>query len=164
MIGLKTRYADCRMLSKLYPTFLLPFIIFINWLLELGFPTISSLVMKELFIMVTCESDCRSRGREFDPGVPVYLAPWTACPLGAGCPRISCPPPWLSSPQAKSHIFVEIDYEIISMVILLTSAESFKKDCCQLQATVCAQSTGLLLVQACPGKVWLGELTAKPWP
>ena len=32
------------------------------------------------------------------PGVPVYLAPWTACPPGASCPGISCPPPWLSSP------------------------------------------------------------------
>ena len=54
-----------------------------------------------------CESDCRSRGREFDPG-PV----------------------------------VEIDHEIISTVILLPSAESFKKGCCQLQAKVCARSTG----------------------
>ena len=44
--------------------------------------------------------------------------------------------------RAPSHTFVEIDYEIISMVILLPSAESFKKDCCQLQAKVCAQSTG----------------------
>ena len=43
---------------------------------------------------------------------------------------------------ARSHTFVEIDSEIISMVILLPSAESFKKDCCQLQAKVCAQSTG----------------------
>ena len=33
------------------------------------------------------------------------------------------------------------DYEIISMVIPLPSAESFKKDCCQLQGKVCAQST-----------------------
>ena len=53
-----------------------------------------------------CESDCRSRGREFDPG-PV-------------------------------RSFVEIDHEIISTVVLLPSAESFKKGCCQLQAKVCA--------------------------
>ena len=52
-----------------------------------------------------CESDCRSRGREFDRGlVPFFLG----------------------------------DYEIISKVFLLPSAESFKKDCCQLQAKVCA--------------------------
>ena len=43
---------------------------------------------------------------------------------------------------AWSHTFVEIDHEIISTVILLPSAESFKKGCCQLQAKVCAQSTG----------------------
>ena len=51
--------------------------------------------------------------------------------------------PWVtSSIQAKSHTFVEIDHEIITMVILLPSADSFKKGCCQLQAKVCAQSTG----------------------
>ena len=53
---------------------------------------------------------------------------------------------------ARSHTFVEIDHEIISTVILLPSAESFKKGCCQLQVKVCARSTGLLHVQACPGK------------
>ena len=41
-----------------------------------------------------------------------------------------------------SHTFVEIDHEIISTFILLPSAESFKKGCCQLQVKVCAQSTG----------------------
>ena len=43
---------------------------------------------------------------------------------------------------ARSHTFVEIDYERISTVIRLSSAESFKKGCCQLQAKVCARSTG----------------------
>ena len=33
-------------------------------------------------------------------------------------------------------------YEIISTVILLPSADLFKKGCCQLQAKVCAQITG----------------------
>ena len=50
------------------------------------------------------------------------------------------------------HTFVEIDHEIISRAILLPSAESFKKGCCQLQAKVCARSTGKLLFQACQGK------------
>ena len=54
--------------------------------------------------------------------------------------------------RARSHTFVEIDHEIISTVILLPSAESFMKSCCQLQAKVCAQITGYPLVQACPGK------------
>ena len=43
---------------------------------------------------------------------------------------------------ARSHTLVEIDYEIISTVILHPSAESFKKGGCQLQAKVCAHSTG----------------------
>ena len=43
---------------------------------------------------------------------------------------------------ARSHTLVEIDREIISTVILLPSADSFKKGCCQLQAKVCAQITG----------------------
>ena len=54
--------------------------------------------------------------------------------------------------SARSHTFVEIDHEIISTVILLPSADSFKKGCCQLQAKVCARITGYPLVQACPGK------------
>ena len=47
-----------------------------------------------------------------------------------------------SSIPVRSHTFVEIDHEMISTVILLPSADSFKKGCCQLQAKVCAQITG----------------------
>ena len=65
---------------------------------------------------------------------------------------LTADPGVLSSIPAWSHTFVEIDHEIVSTVILLPSAESFKKGCCQLQAKVCARFTGLLLVQACPGK------------
>ena len=43
---------------------------------------------------------------------------------------------------ARSHTFVDIDHEIISTVILLPSAESFMKGCCQLQAKVCTRITG----------------------
>ena len=63
-----------------------------------------------------------------------------------------CNPGVASSIPARSHTFVEIDHEIISTVILLPSADSLKKGCCQLQAKVCAQITDLPLVQACPGK------------
>ena len=42
----------------------------------------------------------------------------------------------------RFHTFVEIDHEMISTVILLPSADSFNKGCCQLQANVCAQITG----------------------
>ena len=47
-----------------------------------------------------------------------------------------------SSILVRSHTFVEIDHEIISTVILLPSADLFKKGCCQLQAKVCARITG----------------------
>ena len=43
---------------------------------------------------------------------------------------------------AQSHTFMVIDREISSTVILLPSAESFKKGCCQIHAKVCARSTG----------------------
>ena len=39
--------------------------------------------------------------------------------------------------QARSHTFVEIDHKIVSTIILLSSADSFKKGC-QIQAKVCA--------------------------
>ena len=41
-----------------------------------------------------------------------------------------------------SHSFLEIDHEMISTVILLPSADFFKKGFCQLQAKVCARITG----------------------
>ena len=47
-----------------------------------------------------------------------------------------------ADPGVRSHTFVEIDHEMISKVILLPSADSFKKGCCQLQAKVCARITG----------------------
>ena len=47
-----------------------------------------------------------------------------------------------SSILARSHTFMKIHHEIISTVILLPSADSFKKGCCQLQAKVCARITG----------------------
>ena len=47
-----------------------------------------------------------------------------------------------SSIPVRSHTLVEIDHEIISTVIPLPSADSFKKGCCQLQGKVCAGITG----------------------
>ena len=68
--------------------------------------------------------------------------------------NLTADPGVASSIPARSHTFVEIDHEIISTVILLPFAESFKKGCCQLQAKVCARGTGYMyvLVQACRGK------------
>ena len=52
---------------------------------------------------------------------------------------LTADPEVASSIPVWSHTFVEIDYEII---ILLPSADLFKKGCCQLQAKVCARITG----------------------
>ena len=60
-----------------------------------------------------------------------------------------------SSIPVRSHTFVEIDHEMISTVILLPSADSFKKGCCQLQAKVCVNR----LFKPAQEKVWFGELT-----
>ena len=57
-----------------------------------------------------------------------------------------------SSIPAQSHTFVEIDHEIISMVILFPSADTFKNGCCHLQAKVCARRSGQPLQQAFPAK------------
>ena len=55
---------------------------------------------------------------------------------------LTADPGVLSSISVWSHTLVEIDHEILSIVILLPSTESFKKGCCQIQAKVCARSTG----------------------
>ena len=49
--------------------------------------------------------------------------------------KLTADPGVASSIPARSHTFDEI----ISTVILLPSAESFMKGCCQLQAKVCAR-------------------------
>ena len=55
---------------------------------------------------------------------------------------LTADPGVMSLIPVRSHTFVEIDHEMISMISLLPSADSFKKGCCQLQAKVCAQITG----------------------
>ena len=72
-------------------------------------------------------------------------------PLGRVAQSVTClatdvcltaDPGVASSIPVLSHTFVEIDHEIISSVILIPSADSFKKGCCQLQANICAGITG----------------------
>ena len=67
-----------------------------------------------------------------------------------------------SSIPALSHTFVEIDYEIISTVFLLPSAESFKKDCCQLQAKYVHNLLVNCMFKLAQEQVWLVELTVLP--
>ena len=74
---------------------------------------------------------------QFEPG---RVAQSVTCLATDAC--LTADPGFASSIPARSHTFVEIDHEIISTVILLPSADSFKKGCCQLQAKVCARITG----------------------
>ena len=85
-----------------------------------------------------------------DLRLPGRVAQSVTCLATDAC--LTAIPGVASSIPARSHTFVEIDHEIISTVILLPSADSFKKGCCQLQAKVCARITGYPLVKACPGK------------
>ena len=71
---------------------------------------------------------------------PGRVAQSVTCLTTDAC--LTADPGVASSIPARSHTFVEIDHEIISTVILLPSADLFKKGCCQLQAKVCAQITG----------------------
>ena len=73
--------------------------------------------------------------------------------------KLTADPGVASSIPARSHTFIEIDHEIISTVILLPSAESFMKGCCQLQAKVCARLLVNCLFKLVQEKRWLGELT-----
>ena len=63
--------------------------------------------------------------------------PYLTCLVTAA--KLTADPGVASLIPARSHTFMEIDHEIISTVILLPSAESFMKGCCQLQAKVCAR-------------------------
>ena len=65
-----------------------------------------------------------------------------------------------SSILVRSHTFVELDHEMISTVNLLSSSDSFKKGCCQLQAKVCVHELLVnRLFKPAEEKVLLGELT-----
>ena len=80
---------------------------------------------------------CHNRFHIYIPG---RVAQSVTCLATDAC--LTADPGVASSIPARYHTFVEIDHEIISMVILLPSADLFKKGCCQLQAKVCAQITG----------------------
>ena len=71
---------------------------------------------------------------------PGCVAQSVTCLATDAC--LTADPGVASSIPARYHTFVEIDHEIISTVILLPSADLFKKGCCQLQAKVCALITG----------------------
>ena len=71
--------------------------------------------------------------------LPGCVAQSVTCLATDAC--LTADPGVASSIPVRSHTFVEIDHEVISTVILLPSADLFKKGC-QLQAKVCARITG----------------------
>ena len=82
-----------------------------------------------------------------NPYTPGPVAQSVTCLATDAC--LTADPGVTRTIPARYHTFVDIDHEIISTVILLPSADSFKKNCCQLQAKVCARITGEPLVQEC---------------
>ena len=72
--------------------------------------------------------------------LPGRVAQSVTCLATDAC--LTADPGVASSIPVWSHTFVEIDHAIFSTVILLPSADLFKKGCCQLQAKVCARITG----------------------
>ena len=74
------------------------------------------------------------------PIMPCRVAQSVTCLATDAC--LTADPGVASSIPVRSHTFVEIDHEMISTVILRSSADLFKKGCCQLQAKVCARITG----------------------
>ena len=83
----------------------------------------------------------RGRGRSIHVSLwPGRVAQSVTCLAADAC--LTADPGVASSIPVRSHTFVRIDHEMISTVILLPSADSFKKGCCQLQAKVCARITG----------------------
>ena len=81
-----------------------------------------------------------SRGPNLTPPPPGRVAQSVTCLATDAC--LTADPGVASSIPVRSHTFVETDHEMISTVILLPSADSFKKGCCHLQAKVCARITG----------------------
>ena len=67
---------------------------------------------------------------------PGRVAQSVTCLATDAC--LTADPGVASSIPVRSHTFVAIDHEMISTIILLPSADSFKKGCCQLQAKICA--------------------------
>ena len=89
--------------------------------------------------------------------IPGRVAQSVTCLATDAC--LTAVPGVTSSILARSHTFVEIDHEIISTVILLPSADSFKKGCCQLQAKYVHKLLVNRLFKPAQEKVWLSELT-----
>ena len=75
---------------------------------------------------------------------------------------LTADPGVLSLILARSHTFLEIDHEIISTVIPLPSAESFKKGFVSDKRKYVREVLVNRLFKLAQEEVWLGELTIPP--
>ena len=82
----------------------------------------------------------KTYGSRHNSKAPGRVAQSVTCLATDAC--LTADPGVASSIPVRYRTFVEIDHEMISTVILLHSADSFKKGCCRLQAKVCARITG----------------------
>ena len=122
--------------------------------LTLVFVTVQNLLccLKWQFVCYSSEYSCEAahlRRQSHWTMLPSRVAQSVTCLATDVC--LTADPGVASSIPARSHTFVEIDHEIISTVILLPSADLFKKGCCQLQAKVCAQITVDKIKISCAG-------------
>ena len=87
---------------------------------------------------------------------PGHIAQSVPCLATDG--SLTADPGVASSILARSYTFVEIDHEIISTVILLPSAESFKKVVVRYKRKYVLEVLVNCLFKLAQQKVWLGEL------
>ena len=81
--------------------------------------------------------------------MPGCIAQSVTCLAADAC--LTADPGVESSIPAQSNTFVEIDHEIISTVILLPSADSFKKGCYKRKYVHKLLVNGLFKDKVCPG-------------
>ena len=89
--------------------------------------------------------------------LPGRIAQSVTCLATDAC--LTADPGVASSIPVRSHTFVEIDHEIISTVILLPSADLFKKVVVSYKRKYVHELLVNRLFKLAQEKVWLGELT-----
>ena len=92
--------------------------------------------------------------------VPGRVAQSVTCLATDAC--LTADPVVASSIPVRSHTFVEIDLEIISTVILLPSADLFRRVVVSYKRKYVHELLVNRLFKPAQEKVWLGELTVPP--
>ena len=92
-------------------------------------PSIMTIISKEIFTFTMTDDYVKQVMKYISISIPGRVAQSVTCLSTDAC--LTADPGVASSIPVRSHTFVEIDHEMISTVILLPSADSFKKGCCQ---------------------------------